>query len=133
MVGLQGSGKTTTTAKLAKRLTEKNGKRILMASLDTNRPAAMEQLADPRQPDRRRYAADRQGRKLPSRSPRRAKQQATLGGYDVYMLDTAGRLHIDEVLMAEVQAVRDAVIPPRNASGGRWADRAGCRQRRHRI
>ncbi len=110
MVGLQGSGKTTTTAKLAKRLTEKNGKRILMASLDTNRPAAMEQLQI--------LGAQVGVDTLPIvkgesavQIARRAKQQATLGGYDVYMLDTAGRLHIDEVLMDEVQAVRDAVSP----------------------
>ncbi len=110
MVGLQGSGKTTTTAKLAKRLTEKNGKRVLMASLDTNRPAAMEQL----QILGRQIGVDT----LPIvkgetavQIAKRAKQQATLGGYDVYMLDTAGRLHIDEVLMDEVQAVRDAVNP----------------------
>jgi signal recognition particle subunit SRP54 len=110
MVGLQGSGKTTTTAKLAKRLTEKNGKRVLMASLDTNRPAAMEQL----QILGRQIGVDT----LPIvkgenavQIAKRAKQQATLGGYDVYMLDTAGRLHIDEALMDEVQAVRDAVNP----------------------
>ena len=110
MVGLQGSGKTTTTAKLAKRLSEKNGKRVLMASLDTNRPAAMEQL----QILGSQIGVDT----LPIvkgesavQIAKRAKQQATLGGYDVYMLDTAGRLHIDEVLMDEVQAVRDAVNP----------------------
>ncbi|MCY1128047.1 signal recognition particle protein [Frigidibacter sp. RF13] len=110
MVGLQGSGKTTTTAKLAKRLTDKNGKRVLMASLDTNRPAAMEQL----QILGTQIGVDT----LPIvkgesavQIAKRAKQQATLGGYDVYMLDTAGRLHIDEALMAEVQAVRDAVSP----------------------
>ena len=110
MVGLQGSGKTTTTAKLAKRLTEKNGKRVLMASLDTNRPAAMEQLQI--------LGAQIGVDTLPIvkgetavQIAKRAKQQATLGGYDVYMLDTAGRLHIDEVLMAEVQAVRDVVSP----------------------
>ena len=110
MVGLQGSGKTTTTAKLAKRLKDKNGKRILMASLDTNRPAAMEQL----QILGTQIGVDT----LPIvkgetavQIARRAKQQATLGGYDVYMLDTAGRLHIDEVLMDEVQAVRDIAQP----------------------
>jgi len=110
MVGLQGSGKTTTTAKLAKRLKEKNGKRILMASLDTNRPAAMEQLQI--------LGAQVGVDTLPIvkgesavQIARRAKTQASLGGYDVYMLDTAGRLHIDEALMAEVQAVRDAVAP----------------------
>ncbi|MGB5868731.1 MAG: signal recognition particle receptor subunit alpha, partial [Albidovulum sp.] len=89
MVGLQGSGKTTTTAKLAKRLTEKNGKRVLMASLDTNRPAAMEQL----QILGVQIGVDT----LPIvkgetavQIAKRARQQATLGGYDVYMLDTAG-------------------------------------------
>ena len=110
MVGLQGSGKTTTTAKLAKRLKEKSGKRILMASLDTNRPAAMEQLA---------ILGNQIGvDTLPIvkgetavQIAKRAKQQAMLGGYDVFMLDTAGRLHIDEVLMDEVQAVRDVAKP----------------------
>lgn len=110
MVGLQGSGKTTTTAKLAKRLTDREKKRVLMASLDTNRPAAMEQLAILGQ----QIGVDT----LPIvpgenavQIARRAKQQATLGGYDVYMLDTAGRLHIDQVLMDEVQAVRDVANP----------------------
>ena len=110
MVGLQGSGKTTTTAKLAKRLKERERKRVLMASLDTRRPAAMEQLAV-------------LGRQVgvdvlpivPGQTPvqiaRRAKQQAMLGGYDVYMLDTAGRLSIDDELMAEVAAVRDETKP----------------------
>ncbi len=110
MVGLQGSGKTTTTAKLAKRLSEKNKKRVLMASLDTNRPAAMEQLAILG----KQIGVDT----LPIikgenavQIAKRAKQQATLGGYDVYMLDTAGRLHIDDALMNEVQAVRDVATP----------------------
>ncbi|MFD1911590.1 signal recognition particle protein [Halodurantibacterium flavum] len=110
MVGLQGSGKTTTTAKLARRLKDKNGKRVLMASLDTNRPAAMEQLAILG----RQIGVDT----LPIvkgetavQIARRAKTHASLGGYDVYMLDTAGRLHIDEVLMDEVQAVRDVANP----------------------
>ncbi|TVP72596.1 MAG: signal recognition particle protein [Rhodobacteraceae bacterium] len=110
MVGLQGSGKTTTTAKLARRLKDREGKRVLMASLDTNRPAAMEQLAilggqigvDTLPIVKGQNAVE---------IAKRAKQQATLGGYDVYLLDTAGRLHIDEVLMDEVQAVRDAVSP----------------------
>ncbi|MEM1064785.1 MAG: signal recognition particle protein [Pseudomonadota bacterium] len=110
MVGLQGSGKTTTTAKLAKRLTEKNGKRILMASLDTNRPAAMEQLAILGQ----QIAVDTLPI-VPGQTPvdiaKRAKQQATLGGYDVYMLDTAGRLSIDEELMTQVEQVRDVAEP----------------------
>ncbi|TMV64045.1 signal recognition particle protein, partial [Thioclava sp. BHET1] len=110
MVGLQGSGKTTTTAKLAKRLKDREKKRVLMASLDTNRPAAMEQLAI--------LGAQIGVDTLPIvkgesavQIAKRAKTQASLGGYDVYMLDTAGRLHIDEVLMDEVQAVRDVANP----------------------
>ncbi|MTH78723.1 signal recognition particle protein [Paracoccus aestuariivivens] len=110
MVGLQGSGKTTTTAKLAKRLADREKKRVLMASLDTQRPAAMQQLAILGQ----QIGVDT----LPIvpgenavQIAKRAKQQATLGGYDVYMLDTAGRLHIDQVLMDEVQAVRDVAQP----------------------
>ncbi|WP_333684156.1 signal recognition particle protein [Pontibaca methylaminivorans] len=110
MVGLQGSGKTTTTAKLAKRLTERDGKRVLMASLDTNRPAAMEQLA---------ILGTQIGVDTlpivkgedPVAIARRAKTQASLGGYDVYMLDTAGRLHIDEELINQAAAVRDVANP----------------------
>jgi signal recognition particle subunit SRP54 len=110
MVGLQGSGKTTTTAKLALRWKEREGKRVLMASLDTRRPAAMQQLA---------VLGAQVGVDtlpiVPGQDPvaiaKRAKQQAALGGYDVVMLDTAGRLHVDEELMAEVKAVRDATAP----------------------
>ncbi len=110
MVGLQGGGKTTTTGKLAKRLTEKNAKRVLMASLDIYRPAAMEQLA---------ILGTQIGvdtlpivkGETPVQIARRAKQQATMGGYDVYLLDTAGRLHIDETLMQEVQDISNAVSP----------------------
>ncbi|TKZ22084.1 signal recognition particle protein [Shimia litoralis] len=110
MVGLQGSGKTTTTGKLAKRLTEKNGKRVLMASLDIYRPAAMQQLQVLGQQigvDTLPIVAGETAVQI----AKRAKQQATLGGYDVYMLDTAGRLQIDEVLMQEVEDVRDVVNP----------------------
>ncbi|MEP3346829.1 MAG: signal recognition particle protein [Litoreibacter sp.] len=110
MVGLQGSGKTTTTGKLAKRLSEKNNKKVLMASLDVNRPAAMEQLAILG----KQIGVDTlpivKG-ETPVQIAKRAKQQATLGGYDVYMLDTAGRLQIDQVLMQEVEDVRDIVKP----------------------
>ena len=110
MVGLQGSGKTTTTAKLAKRLKDRMGKRVLLASLDTNRPAAMEQLQI--------LAAQVGVDSLPIvkgetdvQIAKRAKTQAAMGGYDVLFLDTAGRLHIDEVLMDEIQAVRDIAQP----------------------
>ena len=110
MVGLQGGGKTTTTGKLAKRLKEKEGKRVLLASLDVYRPAAMDQLAMLGQ----QIGVDTLPI-VPGQQPvdiaKRAKQQATMGGYDVYMLDTAGRLQIDEVLMKEVEDVRDVVNP----------------------
>jgi signal recognition particle subunit SRP54 len=111
MVGLQGGGKTTTTAKLAKRLKERENKRVLMASLDVYRPAAMQQL----EVLGKQIGVDTlpivAGEK-PVDIARRAKTQASLGGYDVYMLDTAGRLHIDEVLMGEVEQV-SAVVNPR--------------------
>ena len=110
MVGLQGGGKTTTTGKIAKRLKERHGKRVLMASLDTNRPAAMEQLAILG----RQVGVDTLPI-VPGQSAvqiaKRAKQQASLGGYDVYLLDTAGRLQIDRALMDEVAEVRDATAP----------------------
>ncbi|UWQ22224.1 signal recognition particle protein [Jannaschia sp. W003] len=110
MVGLQGGGKTTTTAKIARRLKDREGKKVLMASLDVNRPAAMEQLAilgTQIGVDTLPIVAGQR----PVDIAKRAKQQAALGGYDVYFLDTAGRLQIDQVLMDEVQQVRDAVSP----------------------
>jgi signal recognition particle subunit SRP54 len=110
MVGLQGSGKTTTTAKLAKRLKEKDRKKVLMASLDVNRPAAQEQLAV--------LGGQVDVTTLPivaGQSPvdiaRRAIQAAKLQGFDVLMLDTAGRLHIDQALMDEMKAVADVANP----------------------
>ena len=104
MVGLQGSGKTTTTAKIAKRLKEKDRKKVLMASLDVNRPAAQEQLAIlGTQADVATLPI------VPGQQPvdiaKRAMQAAKLQGYDVVMLDTAGRLHVDQALMDEMKAV----------------------------
>ena len=101
MVGLQGSGKTTTSAKLGLLLQTKEKKRVLMASLDTTRPAAMEQL---------RVLGEQAGiATLPivaGQGPldiaRRAIASAKVGGYDAVILDTAGRQHVDEQLMAEV-------------------------------
>ncbi len=110
MVGLQGSGKTTTTAKIAKRLKEREKKRILMASLDVRRPAAQEQLAilgTQIGVDTLEIIAGQN----PVTITQRAMDQARRGGYDVVMLDTAGRLHIDAELMAENAAVRDACGP----------------------
>jgi signal recognition particle subunit SRP54 len=110
LVGLQGAGKTTTTAKIAKRLTERHGKRVLMASLDVKRPAAQEQLAI-------------LGRQVevdtlpivtgqdPVKIARRAEEAARREGYDVVLLDTAGRTHIDEPLMEEMAQIK-AVSKP---------------------
>ncbi|HEU4550146.1 MAG TPA: signal recognition particle protein [Rhizomicrobium sp.] len=110
MVGLQGSGKTTTSAKLALMLQTKEKKRVLMASLDTTRPAAMEQL---------KVLGEQAGVAtlpiMPGQAPldiaRRAMASAKVGGYDVLILDTAGRQHVDEQLMGEVAAVKTLVSP----------------------
>ena len=110
MVGLQGSGKTTTSAKIAKRLTEKSGKKVLMASLDVQRPAAQEQL---------RVLGEQVGvatlpviaGQQPVDIAVRARSAAKLQGFDVLILDTAGRLHVDAALMAEMQAVAKAGAP----------------------
>ena len=110
MVGLQGSGKTTTTAKLAKRLTEKERKKVLMASLDVARPAAQEQLAVLGRQDNVEPVAVVAGQQ-PVEIAMRAIQAARLQAYDVVLLDTAGRLHVDTQLMAEMKAVADASQP----------------------
>jgi len=110
MVGLQGSGKTTTTAKIAKRLAERDRKKVLMASLDVQRPAAQEQLAVlGTQTDVATLPI------VPGQQPvdiaKRALQAAKLQGFDVVMLDTAGRLHVDQALMDEMKAVADVSNP----------------------
>jgi len=110
MVGLQGSGKTTTTAKIAKRLADSGKRKVLMASLDTRRPAAMEQLAvlgKQVSVDTLPIVAG-QG---PVQIAARAKEAARLGGYDVVFLDTAGRLTLDEAMMTEAAEVRRAANP----------------------
>ena len=110
MVGLQGSGKTTTTAKIAKRVTERDRKKVLMASLDVNRPAAQEQLAvlgNQISVATLPIVAGQQ----PVEIARRAMNAARLQGYDVLMLDTAGRLHVDQALMDEMRAVSRAAAP----------------------
>jgi signal recognition particle subunit SRP54 len=110
LVGLQGSGKTTTAGKMALRLKTRERKKVLMASLDVQRPAAQEQLAQ-------------LGRQIgvttlpivagerPVAITRRALDVARREGYDVVMYDTAGRLHVDEELMLEVAAVREVANP----------------------
>ena len=110
MVGLQGSGKTTTTAKIAKRLTEQMRRKVLMASLDTRRPAAMEQLAVLGQQvgiDTLPIVAGQ----TPVQIARRALEAGRLGGYDAVLLDTAGRITLDEAMMAEAAEVERAAKP----------------------
>ena len=110
MVGLQGSGKTTTTAKVAKRLTDLAKRKTLMASLDTRRPAAMEQLAVlGRQVDVETLPVV--AGQSPVQIAQRALQAARLGGYDVVLLDTAGRTTLDEAMMNEAAEVRRAASP----------------------
>src|SRR5499427_8987203 len=110
MVGLQGSGKTTTTAKIAKRLTDLGKRKVLMASLDTRRPAAMEQLA----------VLGRQvnvetlpivAGQHPAQIAQRALQAGRLGGFDAVLLDTAGRTTLDEAMMNEAAEVKRASSP----------------------
>ncbi|MHC5305996.1 signal recognition particle protein [Bartonella sp. LJL80] len=110
MVGLQGSGKTTTSAKIAKRLTEKQNKKVLMASLDTRRPAAQEQL---RQLGEQTHVATLPviAGQTPVDIAARAVQAAKLGGHDVVILDTAGRTHIDEPLMVEMAEIKAKSTP----------------------
>ena len=110
LVGLQGAGKTTTAAKVAKRLTERDKRKVLMASLDVKRPAAQEQLA---------VLGEQVGVATlpivfgedPVTIAKRAESAAQLQGYDVVILDTAGRTHIDEPLMQEMANIRDAARP----------------------
>jgi signal recognition particle subunit SRP54 len=110
MAGLQGSGKTTTAAKLARHITQKLGKKVMLASLDVYRPAAQEQL---------KILGDKisvaslpivAGEK-PLAIAERALKSARLEGFDVLILDTAGRLSIDDALMTELAAVRDMAKP----------------------
>ena len=110
MVGLQGSGKTTTTAKLGKFLKEKHGKKSLMASLDVNRPAAQEQLAVLGEQVNVATLPIIDGQQ-PVDIARRAVESAKLQAADVLLLDTAGRLHVDEALMAEMKAVAGVATP----------------------
>src|SRR5690606_30773412 len=100
----------TTTAKIARRMTERQGKKVLMASLDTRRPAAQEQLrqlGEQTGVDSLPIVAGQQ----PADIARRAVQAGRLGGYDVVILDTAGRTHIDEPLMLEMAEIRERSDP----------------------
>jgi signal recognition particle subunit SRP54 len=110
MVGLQGSGKTTTTAKLGKLIREKHGRKALMASLDVNRPAAQEQLKVLGEQVEVATLPIVTGQQ-PVEIARRALESARLQAVDVLLLDTAGRLHVDAALMAEMKAVAGVAAP----------------------
>jgi len=110
MVGLQGSGKTTSTAKIAKLLQDKHKKKVLMASLDVRRPAAQEQLKILGEQANVATLPIIAGQ-MPVDIAKRAMQAGKLGGHDVVILDTAGRLHVEEALMAELDMVHAAVNP----------------------
>ncbi|MDQ2802470.1 MAG: signal recognition particle protein [Pseudomonadota bacterium] len=110
MVGLQGSGKTTTSGKIALRLSRRERRRVLLASLDTQRPAAQLQLAQ---------LATQAGVAslpiVPGETPvqiaRRAMDAGRREAFDIVILDTAGRLAIDQPLLDEIRAIRDATDP----------------------
>jgi signal recognition particle subunit SRP54 len=110
LVGLQGSGKTTTATKIGLRLQTRDRKKVMMASLDTQRPAAQEQLKILGE-----QAEVATLPVIPGQGPvdiaKRALEAARLGGYDVVLYDTAGRLSIDETLMSEMSQIRTAVDP----------------------
>ena len=110
MVGLQGSGKTTTTGKIALRMKERDRKKVLMASLDTRRPAAQEQLRQLGEQTEVDTLPIVEGQD-PVQIANRAMQAAKLGGYDVVLLDTAGRTSIDEPLMVEMADIKNAANP----------------------
>ncbi|MCK5424395.1 MAG: signal recognition particle protein [Emcibacter sp.] len=130
MVGLQGSGKTTSTAKIAKRLKNKERKKVLMASLDVQRPAAMEQLEIlGKQIDVPTLPI------IPGQTPvdiaKRAITAAKLQGFDVVMLDTAGRLHVDEEMMVQLEKIKEKLSPTEilfvaNAATGQDAVKAAA-------
>ena len=110
MAGLQGSGKTTTSAKIGLKLKTKENKKVLMASLDTRRPAAMEQLEILGKSNSIDTLPIIKGQDSKSITTR-AIQQASLGGYDVIILDTAGRMQIDNELMSEIESIKEISKP----------------------
>jgi signal recognition particle subunit SRP54 len=108
LAGLQGAGKTTTAAKLARRLIERERKRVLLASTDVRRPAAMLQLERLAGQVQAEYFAASPGTP-PAQIARAALERARSGVFDILIIDTAGRLHVDEELMAEMREIDAAV------------------------
>jgi signal recognition particle subunit SRP54 len=110
MAGLQGSGKTTTTAKLARLLIEQEKKRVMVVSCDVYRPAAIEQLKTLAAQVGAMFQPSSVDQK-PADIARRAADEARRQMCDVLLVDTAGRLHIDEAMMAEIREVHAAITP----------------------
>lgn len=110
MLGLQGSGKTTSAAKLALHLRKKKGKKVLLASLDVYRPAAQKQLEILAKQIEVGSLPIVDG-EMPEKITKRALEMGRLEGFDVIILDTAGRLHIDQELMQELQNVKNLSSP----------------------
>ena len=110
VVGLQGSGKTTTCAKIAARVKKRDKQRVMMASLDIYRPAAQQQLKVLGEQTETTTLPVVFGEQ-PLAIAKRALETGRREGYDVVILDTAGRLHLDEAMMAEVAAVKQATRP----------------------
>ena len=110
MAGLQGSGKTTTAGKLALHLQNKHKKKVMLASLDLTRPAAREQLRALSEQAEAGILPE-SDTETPVQLTKRAMQAARLQGYDVLIFDTAGRLSIDEAMMAELRDIKSAASP----------------------
>ena len=110
VAGLQGAGKTTTVAKLARHLAEREKKRVMVASADVYRPAAIDQLRQLAGAVDAEFFPSKAGQQ-PVRIARDAVDSARKSGIDVVIVDTAGRLHVDEAMMAEVQAIHAAIEP----------------------
>ena len=138
MAGLQGSGKTTTSGKLAAWL-KKGGHRPMLVSVDVYRPAAREQLKVVAKSDRSQALRRRpEGRSPPvrrssERLAKEARREAVIMGCDTLIVDTAGRLHIDEELMAEMERLKKLLNPQRDSLHRRRHDRPGRRQLRRRT
>ena len=109
VTGLQGAGKTTTAAKLANYVKSREGKHVLLVSTDIYRPAAIDQLKRLAIEVGVEYYSDQT--ESPIEIAQHALDQARVGGYDVLIMDTAGRLHIDQKMMVEVRAIHEAVNP----------------------
>ena len=109
MVGLQGAGKTTNAAKLAGLMRKQNGKRPLLVACDIYRPAAIQQLEVVG--EQLNIPVFQMGQENPVTIAKEAIEHAKKHGNDMVFLDTAGRLHVDETLMAELQSIKEAVNP----------------------